>query len=54
MRQLLRLMGKRAGFFSTVQHSLGDDALDNIEHQTTPEATAVQKLLFEMAEIEIK
>ncbi|GHT67213.1 UDP-N-acetylmuramyl-tripeptide synthetase [Spirochaetia bacterium] len=48
--QLLRLMGKKAGFFSTVQHSLGDDALENIEHQTTPEATAVQKLLFEMAE----
>jgi UDP-N-acetylmuramoyl-L-alanyl-D-glutamate--2,6-diaminopimelate ligase len=48
--QLLRLLGKRAGFFSTVQYSLGDDAEWNPEHQTTPEAPAVQKLLWEMAE----
>jgi UDP-N-acetylmuramoyl-L-alanyl-D-glutamate--2,6-diaminopimelate ligase len=48
--QLLRLMGKKAGFFSTVQYSLGDDEYWNPEHQTTPEATAVQKLLWEMAE----
>ncbi|MDR0623432.1 MAG: UDP-N-acetylmuramoyl-L-alanyl-D-glutamate--2,6-diaminopimelate ligase, partial [Treponema sp.] len=48
--QLLRLLGKRAGFFSTVQYSLGDDECRNPEHQTTPEAPAVQKLLWEMAE----
>jgi len=48
--QLLRLMGKKAGFFSTVQHSDGGDAQWNPEHQTTPEATAVQRMLWEMAE----
>jgi UDP-N-acetylmuramoyl-L-alanyl-D-glutamate--2,6-diaminopimelate ligase len=48
--QLLRLLGKKAGFFSTVQHSTGGEAQWNNEHQTTPEATAVQRLLWEMAE----
>jgi UDP-N-acetylmuramoyl-L-alanyl-D-glutamate--2,6-diaminopimelate ligase len=48
--QLLRFMGKKAGFFSTVQHSDGGDAEENPEHQTTPEATAVQRMLYEMAE----
>jgi UDP-N-acetylmuramoyl-L-alanyl-D-glutamate--2,6-diaminopimelate ligase len=48
--QLLRLMGKKAGFFSTVQHSDGGEAQWNPEHQTTPEATAVQRMLWEMAE----
>ena len=48
--QLLRLAGKKAGFFSTVQYSAGDEARWNPEHQTTPEATAVQRLLYEMAE----
>jgi UDP-N-acetylmuramoyl-L-alanyl-D-glutamate--2,6-diaminopimelate ligase len=48
--QLLRLMGKKAGFFSTVRHSDGGEAEDNPEHQTTPEATAVQRMLYEMAE----
>ena len=49
--QLLRLMGKKAGFFSTVEHSDGNgDAQPNPEHQTTPEATAVQRMLWEMAE----
>jgi UDP-N-acetylmuramoyl-L-alanyl-D-glutamate--2,6-diaminopimelate ligase len=47
--QLLCLLGKKAGFISTVQHSLGGEALWNIEHQTTPEATAVQYLLWKMA-----
>jgi UDP-N-acetylmuramoyl-L-alanyl-D-glutamate--2,6-diaminopimelate ligase len=47
--QLLRLMGKKAGFFSTVQYSSGGAAEWNPEHQTTPEATAVQRLLCEMA-----
>jgi UDP-N-acetylmuramoyl-L-alanyl-D-glutamate--2,6-diaminopimelate ligase len=48
--QFLRLMGKRSGFFSTVEHSDGGDACANPEHQTTPEATAVQRMLWEMAE----
>jgi UDP-N-acetylmuramoyl-L-alanyl-D-glutamate--2,6-diaminopimelate ligase len=47
--QLLCLAGKKAGFFSTVQYSLGDGEFWNPEHQTTPEAPAVQKLLYEMA-----
>jgi UDP-N-acetylmuramoyl-L-alanyl-D-glutamate--2,6-diaminopimelate ligase len=48
--QLLRLLGKRAGFFSTVQYNTGGKTEWNPEHQTTPEATAVQRLLWEMAE----
>jgi UDP-N-acetylmuramoyl-L-alanyl-D-glutamate--2,6-diaminopimelate ligase len=48
--QLLRLLGKKAGFFSTVQYSTGGEAEWNPEHQTTPEAPAVQRLLWEMAE----
>jgi UDP-N-acetylmuramoyl-L-alanyl-D-glutamate--2,6-diaminopimelate ligase len=48
--QLLRLCGKKTGFFSTVQYSLGNEEFRNPEHQTTPEAPAVQKLLYEMAE----
>jgi UDP-N-acetylmuramoyl-L-alanyl-D-glutamate--2,6-diaminopimelate ligase len=48
--QLLRLLGKKTGFFSTVQHSDGGEALGNPEHQTTPEATTVQRMLWEMAE----
>jgi UDP-N-acetylmuramoyl-L-alanyl-D-glutamate--2,6-diaminopimelate ligase len=53
--QLLRLMGKNAGFFSTVEHSSGGGADNggaqaNPEHQTTPEAAAVQRMLWEMAE----
>jgi UDP-N-acetylmuramoyl-L-alanyl-D-glutamate--2,6-diaminopimelate ligase len=46
--QLFRLLGKKAGFVSTVQYSLGTDAEWNSEHQTTPEATAVQRLLAGM------
>ena len=48
--QLLCLLGKKTGFFSTVQYSLGKGEFWNPEHQTTPEAPAVQKLLYEMAE----
>ena len=48
--QLLRLAGKKAGFFSTVQYSTGEEAQWNPEHQTTPEATVVQRLLWQMAE----
>jgi UDP-N-acetylmuramoyl-L-alanyl-D-glutamate--2,6-diaminopimelate ligase len=48
--QLLTLLGKKAGFFSTVQHCLGSEVLFNTEHQTTPEAPVVQRLLCEMAD----
>ncbi|MDR3276442.1 MAG: UDP-N-acetylmuramoyl-L-alanyl-D-glutamate--2,6-diaminopimelate ligase [Treponema sp.] len=46
--QLLRLLGKKAGFISTVQFSGGGDAAWNPEHQTTPEATAIHRLLAMM------
>ena len=48
--QLLRLSGHKAGFISTVQYSLGDEAIANPEHQTTPEATIIQRQLYEMVE----
>ncbi len=48
--QLLRLSGIKAGFFSTVEYSLGGDAVPNPEHQTTPEATIVQRELYEMVQ----
>jgi len=48
--QLLTLMGKKAGFVSTVQHCLGGEVLENSEHQTTPEAPVIQRLLREMAD----
>jgi UDP-N-acetylmuramoyl-L-alanyl-D-glutamate--2,6-diaminopimelate ligase len=48
--QLLRLLGKKAGFFSTVLSSAGEEEIPNAEHQTTPEAPEVQRLLWEMAE----
>jgi UDP-N-acetylmuramoyl-L-alanyl-D-glutamate--2,6-diaminopimelate ligase len=48
--QFLRLAGKKAGFFSTVQYSDGGEAQWNKEHQTTPEAPEVQRMLWEMAE----
>jgi UDP-N-acetylmuramoyl-L-alanyl-D-glutamate--2,6-diaminopimelate ligase len=47
--QLLALLGKKAGFFSTVQQCLGGEVVWNSEHQTTPEAPVVQRLLCEMA-----
>lgn len=48
--QLLRLCGKKAGFISTVQYSLGGDAIANPEHQTTPEAPIIQERLADMLE----
>ncbi|MDR2543473.1 MAG: UDP-N-acetylmuramoyl-L-alanyl-D-glutamate--2,6-diaminopimelate ligase [Treponema sp.] len=48
--QLLTLMGKKAGFISTVQHCMGGEVLWNSEHQTTPEASIVQRQLYEMAD----
>jgi len=46
--QLLTLLGRKAGFISTVQHCLGKEVLWNSEHQTTPEAPVIQRLLYEM------
>ena len=46
--QLLKLLGKKAGFISTVQYSIGDEPVNNPEHQTTPEAPIVQRQLYEM------
>ncbi|HUX41310.1 MAG TPA: UDP-N-acetylmuramoyl-L-alanyl-D-glutamate--2,6-diaminopimelate ligase [Rectinemataceae bacterium] len=46
--QLLNLAGYKAGFFSTVMSDSGAGELPNPEHQTTPEATAVQRMLASM------
>lgn len=46
--QLLTLMGKKAGFISTVDYSLGGEVLPNPEHQTTPEAITIHKKLAAM------
>ncbi len=46
--QLLRACGKKAGFISTVEYSLGDEAVPNPQHQTTPEAPLIQKNLAAM------
>jgi len=46
--QLLRLSGRKAGFFSTVMSDTGSGEMPNPEHQTTPEATAVQRMLAAM------
>jgi len=48
--QLLGLLGKKTGFISTVQFSDGGEAQWNPEHQTTPEAPIVQRMLWQMAE----
>ena len=46
--QLLRACGQKAGFISTVEYSFGGDALQNPQHQTTPEAPIIQHHLNEM------
>ncbi|HEY9055018.1 MAG TPA: UDP-N-acetylmuramoyl-L-alanyl-D-glutamate--2,6-diaminopimelate ligase [Rectinemataceae bacterium] len=46
--QLLKLAGKKAGFFSTVMSDSGAGEMPNPEHQTTPEATSVQAMLASM------
>ncbi len=48
--QLLRSIGKKSGFISTVQYSLGEEAIDNPEHQTTPEAPIIQEKLYQMVQ----
>ena len=46
--QLLKIFGKKAGFISTVQRDYGYGEEWNLEHQTTPEATIIHRLLAEM------
>lgn len=46
--QLLNLCGKKSGFFSTVNFSLGGEIETNPEHQTTPESVTVQERLAAM------
>ncbi|MBO4731429.1 MAG: UDP-N-acetylmuramoyl-L-alanyl-D-glutamate--2,6-diaminopimelate ligase [Spirochaetaceae bacterium] len=46
--QLLRLCGKKCGFISTVEYSLGGEAVPNPEHQTTPEAPIINEKLNTM------
>lgn len=46
--QLLNLLGKKAGFISTVEYSFGGPALPNPQHQTTPESPIIQHHLNEM------
>ncbi len=46
--QLLNLCGEKAGFFSTVEYSFGDEVIPNAEHQTTPESNIVQKRIAQM------
>ncbi|MCL2093122.1 MAG: UDP-N-acetylmuramyl-tripeptide synthetase [Treponema sp.] len=48
--QLLNLLGHKAGLISTVQQSDGLSLWWNPEHQTTPEAPIIQRLLHGMAE----
>lgn len=46
--QLLTLMGRKTGFFSTVMADTGGGEKPNPQHQTTPEATTVQADLAAM------
>lgn len=46
--QLLNLAGARAGFFSTVMSDSGGGEVPNPEHQTTPEANVVHRMLASM------
>jgi UDP-N-acetylmuramoyl-L-alanyl-D-glutamate--2,6-diaminopimelate ligase len=48
--QLLSMLGRKAGFISTVQYSVDGSAHDNSEHQTTPEATVIHRQLAEMVD----
>lgn len=46
--QFLCMAGVTSGFISTVQYSLGNGALENPEHQTTPEAPIIHERLYQM------
>ena len=45
---LLDLLGKKAGFISTVDFKVADTVLANPEHQTTPEASTINAKLSQM------
>ena len=49
--QLLGLLGRRVGFLSTVSFQTGDEVVKNPFRQSTPEATEIQGMLREMADI---
>ncbi|MDR2095072.1 MAG: UDP-N-acetylmuramoyl-L-alanyl-D-glutamate--2,6-diaminopimelate ligase [Treponema sp.] len=46
--QLLVLLGKKAGFISTVQHGDGEAVYLNTQHETTPESVTIHRLLADM------
>ena len=46
--QLLNMAGLKAGFISTVSFDTGSGPVKNHYRQSTPEATEIQKLLYEM------
>ena len=48
--QLLGMAGYKTGFISTVQFDTGTGPVKNHYRQSTPEATEIHKLLFEMVE----
>ncbi len=48
--QLLGMAGLKTGFISTVQFDTGTGPVKNHYRQSTPEATEVQKILFEMVQ----
>ena len=52
--QLLKLSGCKAGFISTVMLGNGKKEIWNPEHQTTPEAVTIHRLLAEMKDNGVK
>ncbi|MGP1587329.1 MAG: UDP-N-acetylmuramoyl-L-alanyl-D-glutamate--2,6-diaminopimelate ligase [Treponemataceae bacterium] len=48
IHQLLCSAGKKAGFISTVEYSLGKEIFANPEHQTTPESVIIHEKLYQM------
>jgi UDP-N-acetylmuramoyl-L-alanyl-D-glutamate--2,6-diaminopimelate ligase len=46
--QLLVLLGKKAGFISTVQYGDGESVHWNVQHETTPEALTIHRILADM------
>ncbi|MGA2480624.1 MAG: UDP-N-acetylmuramoyl-L-alanyl-D-glutamate--2,6-diaminopimelate ligase, partial [Spirochaetia bacterium] len=49
--QLLGMLGKKAGFLSTVSFQTGDQVVKNPFRQSTPEATEIHGMLREMVDI---
>ena len=48
--QLLKFLGKKTGFISTVYQGDGISENFTVEHQTTPEAVTIQRLLAQMCQ----